>query len=79
MNGFGQSTVRRKKGKKLPPTISFPEDFRPVSAIIDVDILPETLRRVRLHKHGSNKPLGKENFTFIFIATMHWYFRHFIC
>lgn len=57
-NGFGQSTVRKKKGKKLPPKISFPEDFRPVSAIIDVDILPETLRRVRLHKHGSDKPLG---------------------
>ncbi|XP_039262375.2 partitioning defective 6 homolog beta-like [Styela clava] len=57
-NGFGQSTVRKKKGKKLPPIISYPEDFRPVSAIIDVDILPETLRRVRLHKHGSDKPLG---------------------
>lgn len=57
-NGFGLSTVRKKKGKKLPPKISFPEDFRPVSAIIDVDILPDTLRRVRLHKHGSDKPLG---------------------
>jgi len=29
-----------------------------VSAIIDVDILPETCRRVRLLKHGSDKPLG---------------------
>ncbi|XP_078485995.1 partitioning defective protein 6 [Ciona intestinalis] len=58
MNGFGQSTVRRRKGKKTVPKISFPEDFRPVSAIIDVDILPETLRRVRLHNHGINKPLG---------------------
>nr|AAX89405.1 PAR-6 [Phallusia mammillata] len=58
MNGFGQSTVRRKKGKKAIPKISFPEDFRPVSAIIDVDILPETLRRVRLHNYGVNKPLG---------------------
>ena len=40
------------------PIISYPEDFRPVSAIIDVDILPETYRRVRLHKHKSSKPLG---------------------
>lgn len=41
-----------------PLQISYPEDFRPVSAIIDVDILPETYRRVRLHKHKANKPLG---------------------
>lgn len=52
MEGFG--TVKRRKGVQ----ISTPKDFRPVSAIIDVDILPETLRRVRLHKHGSDKPLG---------------------
>lgn len=41
-----------------PFLISYPEDFRPVSAIIDVDILPDTYRRVRLHKHKSSKPLG---------------------
>lgn len=29
-----------------------------VSAIIDVDIVPETCRRVKLLKHGSDKPLG---------------------
>lgn len=29
-----------------------------MSAIIDVDIVPETCRRVRLLKHGSDKPLG---------------------
>jgi hypothetical protein len=29
-----------------------------VSAIIDVDVVPETCRRVRLLKHGSDKPLG---------------------
>jgi len=29
-----------------------------VSAIIDVDLVPETCRRVRLLKHGSDKPLG---------------------
>lgn len=35
-----------------------PQDFRPVSSIIDVDILPESHRRVRLYRHGSDKPLG---------------------
>lgn len=35
-----------------------PEDFRRVSAIIDVDIIPETHRRVKLMKNGSDKPLG---------------------
>ena len=29
-----------------------------VSAIIDVDVVPETCRRVRLLKHGSERPLG---------------------
>ena len=45
-----------------PIEIKFP---RPVSAIIDVDILPETLRRVRLHKHGSDKPLGTFKLLFL--------------
>ncbi|XP_054623008.1 partitioning defective 6 homolog beta [Dunckerocampus dactyliophorus] len=44
--------------KKPPVIISLPRDFRPVSSIIDVDILPETHRRVRLYKHGQEKPLG---------------------
>nr|XP_033799344.1 partitioning defective 6 homolog alpha isoform X1 [Geotrypetes seraphini] len=60
------SLQRRKKGL-LRPThqrckphlfIGMPQDFRQISSIIDVDILPETHRRVRLHKHGSDKPLG---------------------
>lgn len=38
--------------------ISYPEDFRQVAQIIDVDIVPEVCRRVRLLKHGSEKPLG---------------------
>lgn len=29
-----------------------------MSSIIDVDVVPETCRRVRLVKHGSDKPLG---------------------
>ncbi|XP_030638616.1 par-6 family cell polarity regulator gamma a [Chanos chanos] len=38
--------------------ISMPQDFRPVSSIIDVDIIPECHRRVRLYRQGSDKPLG---------------------
>lgn len=44
--------------KKPHLVISMPQDFRPVSSIIDVDILPETHRRVRLYKYGTEKPLG---------------------
>lgn len=44
------------RGRNL--AISNPQNFRQVSAIIDVDILPETCRRVRLLKHGSDRPLG---------------------
>lgn len=39
-------------------SISQPSEFRQVSAIIDVDVVPDTCRRVRLLKHGSDKPLG---------------------
>ncbi|XP_011695059.1 PREDICTED: partitioning defective 6 homolog gamma [Wasmannia auropunctata] len=65
-NGYG--TIKPKNlissilggtpGKPKSIVISNPHDFRQVSAIIDVDILPETCRRVRLLKHGSDKPLG---------------------
>ncbi|XP_069739743.1 partitioning defective 6 homolog beta-like isoform X3 [Narcine bancroftii] len=69
-SAFGTDTITRKKNvlsnvlrpdvnrKKPSIAISLPRDFRPVSSIIDVDILPETHRRVRLYKHGSDKPLG---------------------
>ena len=39
-------------------SISNPQDFRRVSAIVDVDIVPETQRRVKLLKHSTDKPLG---------------------
>lgn len=39
-------------------SISGPQDFRRVSAIVDVDIIPETQRRVKLLKHNTDKPLG---------------------
>uniref|UniRef100_A0A8C4TCM4 Par-6 family cell polarity regulator gamma a n=1 Tax=Erpetoichthys calabaricus TaxID=27687 RepID=A0A8C4TCM4_ERPCA len=52
-------TLRNDVNRKRPHiSISMPQDFRPVSSIIDVDILPETHRRVRLYRHGSDKPLG---------------------
>ncbi len=46
------------KQSKSVIAISQPSEFRQVSAIIDVDVVPETCRRVRLLKHGSDKPLG---------------------
>lgn len=67
---FGTNTLTRKKkavvalrnndiNRKRPHIrIGMPHDFRPVSSIIDVDILPESHRRVRLYRHGSDKPLG---------------------
>ena len=47
-----------KDSKKNNLRISNPKEFRQVSAIIDVDLVPETCRRVKLLKHGSDKPLG---------------------
>ncbi|CAG9860333.1 unnamed protein product [Phyllotreta striolata] len=66
LNGYGTLKPRNlistilggTPAKTKAPPISNPHDFRQVSAIIDVDIVPETCRRVRLLKHGSDKPLG---------------------
>uniref|UniRef100_A0A1A7X0I9 Par-6 partitioning defective 6 homolog alpha n=2 Tax=Iconisemion striatum TaxID=60296 RepID=A0A1A7X0I9_9TELE len=52
--GLGSVQSKNKSGLMIGP----PQNFRQISSIIDVDILPESHRRVRLHKHGSNKPLG---------------------
>jgi len=57
-NTLTSSSSHNNYSVNKPFSISYPEDFRPVSAIIDVDLLPDTLRRVRLHKHKSSKPLG---------------------
>ncbi|OQV16317.1 Partitioning defective 6-like protein gamma [Hypsibius exemplaris] len=51
-------SANKSKNKNTPLKIGMPEDFRQVSQIIDVDILPQTHRRVRLLKHGSDRPLG---------------------
>ncbi|KFP79791.1 Partitioning defective 6 gamma, partial [Apaloderma vittatum] len=64
---FASNSLQRKKKGLLRPAhyrakphllIGMPQDFRQISSIIDVDILPETHRRVRLHKHDSDKPMG---------------------
>merc|ERR1711997_1286972 len=54
---LGTSTPGGKSNKPLI-SISQPSEFRQVAAIIDPDQVPETCRRVRLLKHGSDKPLG---------------------
>ncbi|CAL1607163.1 unnamed protein product [Knipowitschia caucasica] len=50
--------LRPDPGRRQPVAISIPRDFRPVSSIIDVDLVPATHRRVRLYKHGRDRPLG---------------------
>lgn len=54
--------LREKRGKRGPPrpniAIGAPVDFRVVSAIVDADLLPDTVRRVKLLKHSSDRPLG---------------------
>ncbi|XP_048878614.1 partitioning defective 6 homolog beta-like [Brienomyrus brachyistius] len=51
---FSQGPKLQKHGV----VISQPRDFRPVSSVVDVDVLPEWMRRVRLHRRGSDRPLG---------------------
>ena len=60
---LGRTNLRTSSSSFQPKNkgailIGLPHNFRQVSSIIDVDILPETHRRVQLHKHGTNKPLG---------------------
>ncbi|GMR59255.1 hypothetical protein PMAYCL1PPCAC_29450 [Pristionchus mayeri] len=56
-HGYGLTGQMLREAKKRP-SISAPSDFRRVSAIVDVDVLPLTLRRVQLCKYKSNLPLG---------------------
>ncbi|XP_067304772.1 par-6 family cell polarity regulator gamma a [Pseudorasbora parva] len=60
-NAVANDATKRKKSvshRKPPFQISMPLNFRPVSSIIDVDIIPECHRRVRLYRQGSDRPLG---------------------
>merc|ERR1711915_960207 len=50
--------VGRRTGTLIPIIFGTPKQLRQVSAIIDVDVVPDTCRRVKLLKHGSDKPLG---------------------
>ncbi|XP_014290126.1 partitioning defective protein 6 [Halyomorpha halys] len=43
---------------KRIPNISAPKDFREVSSIIDIDLVPKSCRRIRLKKHSNEQPLG---------------------
>ncbi|XP_051953818.1 partitioning defective 6 homolog alpha-like isoform X2 [Xyrauchen texanus] len=55
----GLAGLRQSQQKSKPALlIGLPQDFRQISSIIDVDILPDTHLRVRLHKDGTHKPLG---------------------
>ncbi|KAL4630669.1 partitioning defective 6beta-like [Arapaima gigas] len=50
--------VLRRAQCKPPVVIGAPRDFRAVSSVVDTDVLPVWLRRVRLHRRGSDLPLG---------------------
>ena len=39
-------------------TIGAPKDFRKVGSIVDADLLPDTVRRVKLVKQSQDRPLG---------------------
>ncbi|XP_028304504.1 partitioning defective 6 homolog alpha [Gouania willdenowi] len=59
LTGLRTATIGSTHSRHKPSLlIGQPQDFRQISSIIDVDILPESHRRVRLHKHGTHKPLG---------------------
>lgn len=60
-----EMNARAKKNRRTAPrpvastiTIGTPQDFRKVCAIVDADHLPDTVRRVKLLKHSSDRPLG---------------------
>ena len=77
---------RKKKPHRSNILISSPlEDFRVVSALVDTDLLPDTVRRVKLLKHSQEKPYsffikegksaritanGSEDMTGIFISKL---------
>lgn len=58
MNARARKHRPRTAPRPVSTTISAPQDFRRVCAIVDADHLPETVRRVKLLKHSSDRPLG---------------------
>ena len=53
-----QSKNKKKDGRRVGPQIGAPQDFRRVAAIVDTDTLPDTVRRVKLLKQSTDRPLG---------------------
>lgn len=53
-----QDMNKKQKNRPVNQLISAPKDFRVVSSIVDADMLPDTVRRVKLLKHSSDRPLG---------------------
>ena len=53
-----QDMNKKQKNRPVNTVISTPKDFRVVSSIVDADLLPDTVRRVKLLKHSSDRPLG---------------------
>lgn len=56
---------RKKKNKSLfsesvnsATVIGVPKEFRKVGSIVDADLLPDTVRRVKLVKQSTDRPLG---------------------
>ena len=47
-----------ESAKKSSTTISAPKEFRKVGSIVDADLLPDTVRRVKLVKQSTDRPLG---------------------
>ena len=60
LDAMNTKAKKKSKGdsKKISTLIGAPQDFRRVCAIVDADMLPDTVRRVKLLKHSSDKPLG---------------------
>ena len=58
MTAHQRSSRYRYSNESKLKAIGIPQNFRVVSSIVDADMLPDTLRRVKLLKHSSDRPLG---------------------
>ena len=58
MQGNSKRCNTNEKKQKPLLLIGTPKDFRKVSSVIDVDMLPDTLRRMKLLKPPSDERLG---------------------
>uniref|UniRef100_UPI00358E044B partitioning defective 6 homolog beta-like n=1 Tax=Myxine glutinosa TaxID=7769 RepID=UPI00358E044B len=48
----------RKRTGRPRPVVGPPIDFHPLASVIDADVLPASLLRVRLYREGTSRPLG---------------------